>query len=95
MAAQEWLALADLANNLTVAFLLLLAVVAFAKGWVVTAGRLQDWVERVRQLEAQNAEQQKLLLSFTAELDKMTDLIGQFRATLEAVARDLERRRSR
>ncbi len=88
-------ALADLANNLTVAFLLLAAVVAFAKGWVVTSQRLQDWVERVRQLEAQKAEQEKLLLGFTAELDKLTDVIGQFRLTMEAVARDLERRRAR
>ncbi len=95
MAAQEWTALADLANNLTVAFLLVVAVVAFAKGWIVTSGRLQDWVERVRQLEAQNAEQQKLLLGFTAELDKMADVVGQFRLTLEALARDQERRRSR
>ncbi len=91
----DWKTLADLANNLTVAFLLLAAVLAFAKGWIVTSGRLQDWVERVRQLEAQNAEQQKLLLGFTAELDKLTDVIGQFRLTLETLARDLERRRPR
>lgn len=60
MANTDYSILSDLANNLTTIGLLVIIVTAFLRGWIITLGRFQDWINfaEYQKERADKAEEQ-------------------------------------
>ena len=73
--AADWHNIVGIADSLTVTSLLILAVLAFTRGWVITPARLNDWEVRETQERERGDRLEAALRDTTTRLDSNTQAL--------------------